>query len=63
MNDHMLEMVENKPVGLYNFKEDRFLEENLVEKDTIHQEVMEEKLKAIIQSYNARLIDNKMVVK
>jgi len=63
MNDHMLEMVENKPVGLYNFKEDRFLERNLVEKDTIHQEVMEEKLKAIIQSYNARLVDNDMVVR
>ena len=63
MKDHMLEMVENKPVGLYNFKEDRFLEKNLVDKDTIHLEVMEEKLKAIIQSYNARLIDNDMVVK
>ena len=63
MKDHMLEMVENKPVGLYNFKEDRFLEKNLIDKDTIHLEVMEEKLKAIIQSYNERLIDNNMVVK
>jgi len=48
---------------LYNFKENRFLERNLIEKDTIHLEVMEEKLKAIIQSYNARLVDNDMVVK
>lgn len=63
MKDHMIEMVENKPVGLYNFKEGRYLDRNLIDKDTIYLEVMEEKLKAIIQSYNARLIDNNMVVK
>jgi len=63
MNDHMLEMVENKPVGLYNFKEDRFLDMNLINKDTAYMGTMEEKLKAIIQSYNSRLIDNDMVVK
>ena len=63
MKDHMLEMVDNKPVGLYNFKEDRFLDKNLIDKDTSYIWTMEEKLKAIIQSYNARLIDNNMVVK
>jgi phosphoglycerol transferase MdoB-like AlkP superfamily enzyme len=63
MKDHMLEMVDNKPVGLYNFKEDRFLDKNLIDKDTSYIWTMEEKLKAIIQSYNARLIDNNMVAK
>ena len=63
MKDHMLEMIENKPVGLYNFKKDRFLNNNLIGKDTILQASLEEKLKAIIQTYNARLIDNDMVVK
>lgn len=63
MKGHMLEMVENKPVGFYNFKTDRFLDYNIVGKDTILQGAMEEKLKAIIQSYNSRLIDNDMVVK
>lgn len=63
MKDHMLEMVENKPVGFYNFKTDRFLDYNIVGKDTLLQGIMEEKLKAIIQSYNSRLIDNDMVVK
>lgn len=63
MKDHMLEMVDNKPVGLYNFKEDRFLDKNLIDKDTSYIWTIEEKLKAIIQSYNARLIDNNMVVK
>lgn len=63
MNDFMLEMVENKPVGLYNFKTDRFLDNNLVGKDSIAQGQMVQKLKAIIQTYNSRLIDNDMVVK
>jgi len=63
MKDHMLEMVDNKPVGLYNFKEDRFLDKNLIDKDTSYIWTIEEKLKAIIQSYNARLIDNNMVAK
>lgn len=63
MKDHMLEMVENEPVGFYNFKTDRLLGKNIVGKDTGVQKAMEEKLKAIIQAYNSRLIDNDMVVK
>jgi hypothetical protein len=63
MKDYMLEMIDNKPVGLYNFKTDRFLDNNIIGKDTILQGAMEEKLKAIIQSYNSRLIENDMVVK
>ncbi len=63
MKDHMLEMVENEPVGFYNFKTDRLLGKNIVGKDTGIQKAMEEKLKAIIQAYNSRLIDNDMVVK
>ncbi len=59
----MLEMVENEPVGFYNFKTDRLLGKNIVDKDTGVQKAMEEKLKAIIQAYNSRLIDNDMVVK
>ena len=62
MHDHLLEMVENKPAGLYNFKKDLFLEENLLGKNENLQKEMEEKLKAIIQTYNNRLIDNNMVV-
>jgi len=63
MNDHMLEMIDNKPVGLYNFSTDRLLETNLVNKDTLVQKDLEAKLKAIIQTYNSRLIDNNLVVK
>jgi phosphoglycerol transferase MdoB-like AlkP superfamily enzyme len=63
MKDHILEMIENKPVGLFNYKTDRFLEKNMIGTNPEFQLEMEEKLKAIIQTYNGRLIDNNMVVK
>lgn len=62
MKDHLLEMADNIPVGFYNYKYDRLLENNLVGKKPELLIVMEEKLKAIIQTYNSRLIDNNMVV-
>lgn len=63
MRDYMLEMIDTKPAGIYNFKTDRFLENNLLGNDTQLESIMEEKLKAIIQTYNSRLIENNMVVK
>ncbi len=63
MKDHILEMIDNKSIGLFNYKNDRFLEKNLLGKEPDLQLMMEDKLKAIIQTYNSRLIDNNMVVK
>jgi phosphoglycerol transferase MdoB-like AlkP superfamily enzyme len=63
MKDHILEMIDNKPVGLYNFKVDRFLKNDLLDKEPEMTAVMEEKMKAIIQTYNSRMIDNDMVIK
>ena len=63
MKDHLLEMVDNKPVGLFNYREDRLLEKNLLGTEPNQQSQMVEKLKAIIQTYNERLVDNNMVVK
>jgi len=63
MRDHILEMIDNKPVGLFNYKKDKFLDINLMDKEPELVQQMEEKLKAIIQSYNNRLIDNDMVVR
>ena len=63
MKDHILEMIDNKPVGLFNYKNDKFLENNLLGTDTDFQVQMEKKLKAIIQSYNSRLLDNNMIVR
>ncbi len=63
MKDHILEMIDTKTVGFYDYKKDIFLENNLIGKDPELQLPMEEKLKAIIQTYNSRLIDNNMVVR
>ena len=63
MKDHILEMIDNKTSGLFNYKQDLLLENSLVGKSPELQLQMEEKLKAIIQTYNSRLIDNNMVVK
>jgi len=63
MKDHILEMIDNKSVGLYNYKEDLFLEKSLIGKEPELEKQMEEKLKAIIQTYNSRLIDNNMVIR
>ena len=62
MMDHLLEMIDNKPAGLYNIKTDRFLENNVLGNNRDLEITMEEKLKAIIQTYNSRLIENNMVV-
>jgi phosphoglycerol transferase MdoB-like AlkP superfamily enzyme len=63
MNDHILEMIDNKSVGLYNYKTDKFLKTNLVTKEPEISKLMEEKLKAVIQTYNNRLLDNNMVIR
>lgn len=63
MSDHILEMIDNKPVGLYNYKTDRYLETNVMNDSPDLVQKMEGKLKAIIQSYNSRLIDNDLVIR
>jgi phosphoglycerol transferase MdoB-like AlkP superfamily enzyme len=63
MKDHILEMMDNKSIGLFNYKTDLFLKKGLLGEEPDLQLQMEEKLKAIIQTYNTRLLDNKMVVK
>lgn len=63
MKDHILEMTDNKTIGLFDYKNDVFLEKSIVGKDPELQINMEEKLKAIIQTYNSRLIDNNMIIR
>ena len=63
MKDHLLELIDGKPVGLFNYKNDIYIEKNLLGKEPELQLQMEDKLKAIIQTYNTRLIDNNMVVR
>jgi phosphoglycerol transferase MdoB-like AlkP superfamily enzyme len=63
MKDHIFEMIDNKPAGLFDYKNDLFLEKNLIKSNMELELQMEEKLKAIIQTYNSRLIDNNMTIK
>jgi len=63
MDEYVLEMVDNKPVSLYNFRKDRYFEKNLIGQLPDIQSKMEAKLRAIIQEYNRRLLDNDLTVK
>lgn len=51
-----------KSVGLYNYKVDKMITNNLLNQhaDIVH--TMEAKVKAIIQQYNNRLVDNRLTV-
>jgi phosphoglycerol transferase MdoB-like AlkP superfamily enzyme len=62
MEDHILVMIDTSTVGLYNYKNDRLLENNLAGKELVLQKKMEGKLKAVMQTYNERLLDNNMTV-
>lgn len=62
MKDHLLEMIDTIPAGLFNYRNDKFLDSNLLDRDSDLCREMEAKLKAIIQTYNARLIDNNLTV-
>lgn len=62
-NDSILiQYNEKKVTALYNYKKDRYLNNNLVGKHPKIQNRMEKKLKAIIQQYNNRMLDNKLVI-
>jgi phosphoglycerol transferase MdoB-like AlkP superfamily enzyme len=62
MRDHLLQMADNKTLSLYDYKTDTFLQNNLLGKDPVLQQMMEEKLRAIMQTYNSKLIHNDMIV-
>jgi phosphoglycerol transferase MdoB-like AlkP superfamily enzyme len=63
MRDHLFIMNEISPAALYNYKSDRFLSDNIIGKNPPLEKILEEKLKAIIQVYNSRLLDNNMTIK
>jgi phosphoglycerol transferase MdoB-like AlkP superfamily enzyme len=63
MRDHLLEMIDRKSAGFFNYKNDIFLEKNLLGTNPELLRIMEDKLKAIMQTYNSRLLDNNMIVR
>ena len=56
--DYLLLFNNNTTKGIYNFKNPDYMKHNLLGTIPETQESMERKLKAIIQQYNNRLIDN-----
>ena len=58
--DYLLVFDGSKTVGLYNFKTDKMVEHNLLGSKPEVATPMEKKIKAVIQQYNNRLIDNRM---
>lgn len=60
--DYLLQFDGTRTVGLFNFRADKLLTENLHGKQPDVQHQMEQKIKAIIQQYNNRMIADKLTV-
>ncbi len=60
--DYLLQFDGSRTVGLYDFKSDRLLNKNLVQQlpDTVQS--METQLKAFIQQYNNRMVDDNLTI-
>ena len=57
----MLQFDGNSTTALYNVRKDKLLKENLVKKLPATVEPMEKELKAIIQDYMQRMMNDKLV--
>lgn len=61
--EYVLSFNGQKTVGLYNFTRDKLLKENLLQSSPDIVNKMENELKAIVQQYNNRMIENRLTVK
>jgi len=61
-NDYYLAFSNNQVIGLYNWKKDPLLKDNLQTKNTIKTLEISNFLKAYIQNFNERVIDNKLSI-
>jgi phosphoglycerol transferase MdoB-like AlkP superfamily enzyme len=60
--DHVLTFDGTRSVGLYNFKTDKLMQENLLDKDPQTVTWMESRIKAVIQQYNNRMIEDRLTI-
>ena len=58
--DYLLRYRDDKPVALYNYKTDLLLKKNLLANPPVDLDPMLQKLKAFIQQYINRLIENRL---
>lgn len=61
-DDYYLAFANNQTIGLYNWKKDVLLEDNLINKDKAKVKEYEKFIKAYIQSFNERIIYNKLAL-
>lgn len=61
-DDYYLAFTNKKTIGLYNWKKDSLLKDNLMKKDPKKVKHCEKFLKAYIQSFNERVINNKLEI-
>jgi phosphoglycerol transferase MdoB-like AlkP superfamily enzyme len=62
MGDYFLQFDGTKSIGLYNFKTDKTISNNLLASRPEVVSKMELRLKAFIQQYNNRMVDDKLTV-
>ncbi len=58
--DYLLKFDGQKAIGLYDFKRDSVLSTNLLQQYPDTVKIMERKIKAIIQQYNNRMVENRL---
>lgn len=61
-DDYYLAFANNETIGLYNWKKDVLLKRNLTHTDKLQAKKMETFLKAYIQTFNGRVINNELVI-
>lgn len=62
MGDYLLQFDGKNTIGLYDFKRDPRITKNILSENTAVVEKMEPKLKAFIQQYNNRMVDDDLTV-
>ena len=60
-DDLLLQFRDDKTVAVYNYRKDRLLTNNIIDKYPQKQREMVKLIKAFIQQYNNRMIDNNLV--
>lgn len=62
MDDYLLVFDGSRTLGLYDFKSDPLMQKNLMEDQPQVSRLMEDKVKAVIQQYNNRMIEDNLTV-
>lgn len=62
-DDHLLQFDGKRTLGFYNYKTDRMVVHNMAQQPIAEQQRMEEKIKAIVQQYNNRMVEDRLMVK